>query len=100
MSQETLAQRITSSLKKLQGLKGLEEDDEILEDFDYIIATLNDLRKSHRELLDSLFATLAHAEDMTCELEQTDDLSEIAYIQTARRLIEQASGKKIFEDIG
>ena len=45
------------------------------------------------ELLESLKATLAHAEEMTCELEDTDVLTEFPYIQRARALIAKAEGR-------
>ena len=37
-----------------------------------------------KQLAEALRETLAHAEDMTCELENTDDLSGFPYIQHAR----------------
>jgi hypothetical protein len=51
------------------------------------------LEETNAELLECLKATLAHAEDRTCEIEDTDDLSEFPYIQKARAAIATAEGR-------
>lgn len=44
-----------------------------------------------KDLAASLKAVLAHAENMTCELDDTDDLSGYPYIQRARRVLARAA---------
>lgn len=46
------------------------------------------------ELVASLRQTLAHAEQMTEELAQTDDLSDYPYIMRARRLLKRAEKRR------
>ena len=43
------------------------------------------------DLAASLKAVLVHAENMTCELDDTDDLSGYPYIQRARRVLARAA---------
>ena len=55
---------------------------------------LGSCKSFNQEMLESLKAVLAHAEQMTMELEQTDDLTEFPYIQRARSIIKRAKKRK------
>ncbi len=58
-------------------------------DAEFIVRACN----NHDALVGALRGVLAHAEDMTCELHQTDDLSEYPYIQRARAALAKAKGE-------
>lgn len=54
--------------------------------------SLKEATKHIRELRNALESTLAHAESMTCELNDTDDLSDYPYIQRARKVLKRTEG--------